>query len=602
MSPEHVKSFLTYYLQNLSERTRREKAGTKWGIDWVVYNIGLARFGKPVRLPFLRHGAEGFPKSKTEAEFGIDVAFVSDDGSELVVFVLKDEPLTNSTWTAHDFDRDLRMAMTPDLSATGLEQVTRVTIILAYNKDENKNGVEAYDRFVAAAPTTVGDEVTLHFVRWNLSELVVQTIQHLLSPSIVPERFFGQLSYLAAQVADFTHGSDRWDQQLIPNWNRFLNDVLAESDGTRAAELIPVSLIILREHATPNPSQETGWIDLIEWAAVALWKAEMQRQDKAFRDVVLRFWDDFYTPELERFYRTHMPALSVENSIDQLAAATAVGTIAAAQVAYWHLARIGLLSLAWADRAAKPGANAEGYRRRLGEVANWLVMLMNANESVFRPVLDIEHIQLFLMFETLRNAGRPQDMAAIIEALEARLFLRRVDDGVLPFIDGGNSLENVFEQVATRPQESLIGDESSYFVLTLIEICCALDLPVRDELLGRIHRHLVLGAFDAGESGDRTPLDLISWIPPIDWAREALQGRATGEGVAVHRFGDTRDVTGAEIFEAVQRTVAEMRKVSDFVLPDTIPLAALLLSALKHRTPLPPELWRRVVFPQSPIA
>jgi hypothetical protein len=169
MNPEHVKSFVTYYLQNLSERTRREKTGTKWGIDWIAYNIGLARFGKTVRLPFLRHGSGGFPKSKTEAEFGIDVAFVSEDGSELIVFVLKDEPLTNTTWTANGFDRDLRMAITPDLGAPDLEHVTRVTITLAYNKDDNQNGIEIYDRFVAAAPTTVGDKVALHFVRWNLS-------------------------------------------------------------------------------------------------------------------------------------------------------------------------------------------------------------------------------------------------------------------------------------------------------------------------------------------------------------------------------------------------------------------------------------------------
>ena len=59
MSPESVKSFVTYYLQNLLERTRRERTGTKWGIDWIAYSIGLARFGKAVRLPFLRHGAEG---------------------------------------------------------------------------------------------------------------------------------------------------------------------------------------------------------------------------------------------------------------------------------------------------------------------------------------------------------------------------------------------------------------------------------------------------------------------------------------------------------------------------------------------------------------
>jgi hypothetical protein len=593
MSPEHVKSFVTYYLQNLSERTRREKTGTKWGIDWIAYNIGLARFGKTVRLPFLRHGSEGFPKSKTEAEFGIDVAFVSEDGSELIVFVLKDEPLTNTTWTANGFDRDLRMAITPDLSAPGLEHVTRVTITLAYNKDDNQNGIEIYDRFVAAAPTTVGDKVALHFVRWNLSELVAQTIQYLLSPSIVPERFFGQLSYLAAQVADFAHGSDRWEQQLIPNWKRFLNDVLAETDGTRAAELFPVSLIILREHATPNPSQETGWIDLIEWAAVALWKSQMQRQDREFHDAVLRFWDDFYIQELERFYRAHMPALSVEHSIDQLAAATSVGAIAAAQVAYWHVARIGLLSVALADRSAKAGGNTEECRRRLNDVANWLVMLVNANESVLRPVLDIEHIQLFLMFETLRNSGRTQDMAAIVGPLEAKLYLRRISDGGLPFIDGGNSLERVFEQVATRPPEPLINSDSSYFVLALLEICCSLELPARDEVLGRIHRHLVLGTFDVGEPGDRKPLDLVSWIPPLDWAQHVLDGRESGEGVAVHRFGDTRDVTGAQVFDALQRTVGEMRKVEEFVLPESVPLAALILAALRHRTPVPPELWRR---------
>jgi hypothetical protein len=168
MNPGHVKSFVTYYIQNLSERTRRERAGTKWGIDWIAYNIGLARFGKPMRLPFLRHGTAGFPKSKTEAEFGVDVAFVSGDGTELVVFVLKDEPLTNKTWTANDFERDLRMAMTPDLSADGLEDAKTVTVILAYNKDDHQNGIVAYDRFVAAAPSKVGDQVELRFARWTL--------------------------------------------------------------------------------------------------------------------------------------------------------------------------------------------------------------------------------------------------------------------------------------------------------------------------------------------------------------------------------------------------------------------------------------------------
>ena len=228
----------------------------------MVYNLGLARFGKPVRLPFLRGGDSGFPKSKVEAEFGIDLAFLSEDALHLTIFVLKDEPLTNTTWTRNDFDRDLRMAMTPDLNAEGLEDVAAVTVILAYNKDDQQNGIEVYNRFVATAPNSLRNGIALRFWRWNLSELVEQTTGHALSPALLPERFFGQLSYLSAQAADFPHGSDAWTQQLVPNWRRFIDDVLAETTGVRVSALIPVALIILRQQAESNESIETGWIDL----------------------------------------------------------------------------------------------------------------------------------------------------------------------------------------------------------------------------------------------------------------------------------------------------------------------------------------------------
>ena len=81
-------------------------------------------------------------------------------------------------------------------------------------------------------------------------------------------------------------------------------------------------------------------------------------------------------------------------------------------------------------------------------------------------------------------------------------------------------------------------------------MCCAFDQPIRDELLSKVHRHLVLGAVDIGDPGDRTPLDLVSWIPPQDWAQKVLSGPVRdGEGVAVHRFADTRDASGTHIFE-----------------------------------------------------
>jgi hypothetical protein len=603
MNPEAIKSFVTYYLQSLHERTRREKSGPKWGIDWVAYNIGLAKFGKPVRLPFLRSGDEGYPKTKVEAEFGIDVAFLSGDGRHLVIFVLKDEPLTNKNWTRNDFDGDLRRAMFPDLSADGLEDVASVTVILAYNKDDEQNGIELYDRLVSDAPTKLRDGLPLNFVRWNLAELVEQTIQNVLSPSLLPERFFGQLSYLAAQVADFTHGSDAWERQLIPNWKRFVDDVLQESGGARGPALIPVVLIILRQHAQNNPSFETGWIDLVEWAAIALWNVYAIRSgssDRAVTDAIERFWTDFYIAEVDRFYRAHIEDLGTEQAIDQLARGAYVGAIAASHVAYWHLGRLGLLSLHLAELADSGDADMERSRReRLEEIANWTAMLANANVSVFRPVLDIQHIEIFLLVEAWRNAGRVAETAALLQNLQARLYLRRLGHSDLPFLDGANSFENVFEQLATRPKDSLVLSASSFFVLMLLELCCLLPDESRNTLIALIHRRLVLGALDQGDPGDRQPLDLMSWIPPTDWVQKVFRGDVEGESVAVPRFADSRDATAADILAGMRRVVAEMRTVSPIQLPAEIPLAAAILASLRYGTPLPPELWRRFAFPRT---
>ena len=78
MNTDLQKSFVTYYLESLHERTRQEKNGAKWGLDWVIYNLGFALFGKPVRLPFIRGATGEYAKTKSEAEFGVDVAFLSE--------------------------------------------------------------------------------------------------------------------------------------------------------------------------------------------------------------------------------------------------------------------------------------------------------------------------------------------------------------------------------------------------------------------------------------------------------------------------------------------------------------------------------------------
>src|SRR5436305_10208499 len=83
MSDDFKTSFLTYYIQSLGERTRQEKRGTKFGFDWIIYNLALAEDWTPHRLPFLRAGGSATSTPKSEAEFGIDLAFVSPDQQTL---------------------------------------------------------------------------------------------------------------------------------------------------------------------------------------------------------------------------------------------------------------------------------------------------------------------------------------------------------------------------------------------------------------------------------------------------------------------------------------------------------------------------------------
>ena len=139
MTPGLDKVFVTTYLASLKERTRNEKAGVKWGIDWVVYNLGQVLYGKPVRLPFLRQPDPTKLKAKAEAEFGVDLSFISADGKTITIFVLKDEELTNKTWINNGFFEDLSKAITPDLTVVGMEGVTAVQVILAHNSDEQAN-------------------------------------------------------------------------------------------------------------------------------------------------------------------------------------------------------------------------------------------------------------------------------------------------------------------------------------------------------------------------------------------------------------------------------------------------------------------------------
>jgi hypothetical protein len=605
MTTDLKTSFLTYYIHSLAERTRVEKTGTKFGFDWIIYNLGLAVDWTPHRLPFLRGSASEISKTKSENEFGIDLAFLSADKHRVTVFVLKDEVLKSSNWTSHGFDSDLRRAAAPDLSSEEMREVTEVCVVLAYNKDEDQAGIELYDRLTASLGTKVGDNASLRFERWNLTHIVAQVSDHLLSASLLPQSFFSQFSYLCAQFGDFQHGSEEWTRQLIPSWRRFLDDLLKGDPDERAVRLLPVALIILREHGTSNPTAGTGWIDLMEWAVLASWQVHRTTDKQSVRQAIQQMWVNLYLIELEKYYRAQAANLAVEGSLDKHIAGGFVDTVASAVVAHWHVARLGILALALSeilpadteDQAVKRGDG-------LGTVAQWMVALIRANPAARRPLLDIHHIELFLVWRALWQIGAEDEIHTWLVDLQNRLLTRRTGKAELPFLEGNNSLEAVFEHVANGERPYEYCDQSSVFLTCLLELACSVPLEGRDALIEAIHRRLVLAHADCGSPiANCEPIDLMLWVPPVDWGDRILTKSLAdqGECITVSLFSPFpgSEANDAILFERIARFVEQTRAHRPFDLPEHLPASVIVLACLKHCSPLPPELWRLSIFEHS---
>jgi hypothetical protein len=107
----------------------------------------------------------------------------------------------------------------------------------------------------------------------------------------------------------------------------------------------------------------------------------------------------------------------------------------------------------------------------------------------------------------------------------------------------------------------------------------------------------VLGAFDEGDPGKNTPLDLISWIAPADWDPKVFEGDIEGgEVVSTRPFSESRDATGKQLHDSVMNFVRQTNAASKLKFARNTPVAALVLASLRHGSALPPELWRKVIF------
>ena len=593
-------SFLTEYILSLAERTRWEKVEIKLGFDHLIYNLALSKDWQPARLSFLRQNVDGKITSKSEAEFGVDSAFINSLGTELYVFVLKDEALTNSNWTKHGFDTDIRMAACPDIEMPGFDKIRMVKIILAYNKDEDSNGIELYNRLVNSLGKSIGDHISLVFERWNISMIVGEVKNHLMSPGLMPLHLSREFTELCMEVKNCDYGTKAWDDRVVADWKKFLNSLLANPLDIRKINLIPVSLFILHNYRKDDPNSYAGWLDLTEYAIIAIWNSYQSANHdgcnlNGIRYVIERITVELYLAELTRYVNQISAVINIEHGFGN----TGKGRLSIVNdpyVTYWHTSRLAILAIGCRDFSIRDSSHI------IMNLSKLVAVCMSTNPSIFRPLIDLNHIDLFLIWWLLLQLDQQKHIYTWLSQLESRLTIRRSrHNHDVPFIESGNRIELVAEYIATSNRPPEYTDTSSYLVLMLLEMCFYLGQQERDELLERYYRRVVIGIGDDGNRISDYCLDLLSWVPPEDWARRILVEKVDdGIGIAAHNFSAVGD-SQFSLAERIQNFIKETRIQYPWQLPKSAPYCVIILACLKHGSPLPPEYWRSIIFPQTNV-
>ncbi|MHB9012417.1 MAG: hypothetical protein ACYC49_09390 [Ignavibacteriaceae bacterium] len=595
------KSFINNYILSLKERTRNEKKGLQLGFDWIIYNLGIAKNWIPTNLPFFRSISDKDFITKTGAQFGIDMAFLA--GNELIIFVLKDEELNNKNWIKNNFDSDLRMASTPELTSYN-NKIEKIKIILAYNKDEDDNGVQLYNNLISALPKKIYEDKEINYERWNLSKIVEQVNDNLITPDLLPQHLSALLNYICGQVNDLEYGSEEWENILLPNWKNFLNILLSDNIDEKKLRLIPVSLYIIYNYKKDAPSSYSGWIDLIEWALLAVWNLWNDIQDPSLKQLILlELWHSFYLAELEIYLLANQELFNTEHGISTRVGIGNLGALNDAYLAYWLIGRIGILHFGMQELLPpEERPNSELFGKLVERSNNWINNLLRNNPAAYRPLIDLHHIELYLIWLIIYQSDNKKFLKEWFYTLEARLMVRRIGMPSLPFIEGRNRYELVAEYAAThstlqkKPEDFV--DMSSYLLLMIIELTFSLNEDDREELLEKYYNHLVLGHWDDGKPFYEKieEIDLQSWVPPDDWTKRIFKSPVT-DGIAESTQNFHFPEEG-KLSDKIKSFINNSTKQFPDKMEISVPLSSLILACIKNKSPLPPLFWRGTIFPE----
>lgn len=589
-----MNNFLREYIQSLKEDGE---------LDWVIANIGIAKGWSVLRLPFGRAENGKIKLKKGESEFGIDLSFFSDgDHKELVLVALKDERLTSGTWKSENIQNDLLEAMSVPLDRKPYETVERVILIFGHNKDENRDGKEAYERFAGQyrfnETRTDEKRIPVHHERWNLERICEEIETNVFTADILPRQFSGGLHYLCSQIKDFNFGTTNWEQITQPTWVQLLKSIMEIEKVERAILTINFCLSLLKKEFDQKNGSERispGYIDLYESALlVAAHKCE--GKVNLYNQTRIG-----YFAVMHSYFQQNVEVFKCPDAFDQ-PSFMGLTAIRSAHLAFWNMGRLSLFIRLMREIQSELSVQElrPSFQHEIEHWVNLLIISLMNNDAIFRPLIDLHHIELFLIWSVMLHEGKIQHIHEWLQKLTQFLAVRRGPKQVwrLPFIESYSRMDMVAEFAVTRERPIGFKDQTSYLVMMLIELSSILPPDQHKEIVLKIVSSVVMPSSEKNQEQDgEEPLRLVSWAAPENWATEILKGgmARTGTLKVVGCYGSTAEEVADELIE----TAWNVRMKGD--TPDMFGESPVMqiLASIRHRSPLPPAFWRKAVADQD---
>ncbi len=583
-----MNNFLREYLQSLKEDGE---------LDWVIANIGIAKGWSVLRLPFGRSENGKIKLKKGESEFGIDLSFFADnDRKELVIVALKDERLTSVTWKKENIQNDLLEAISVPLERKPYQKVEQIVLIFAHNKDENRDGDEAYERFASQhrfnETRTDGTRVPVRHERWNLERICYEIETNIFTADILPRQFTGALHYLCSQIKEFEFGSTKWVQITQPTWTHLVKSVLKTENRDRAILTINFCLSVIKLAFDEKPHSNgisPGYIDLYELGMLAAshiceGKVELYNQTRLG-----------YFEVLQSYFQENVAVFRCPDAFDQ-ASFMGLTAIRSAHLAFWNMGRLALfIRLMYEIQGELPSQELKSaFRPEIDHWVNLLIVSLMNNDAIFRPLIDLHHIELYLIWSVMIHEGKIPDIHEWLQKLTQFLAVRRSPNQVweLPFIESYSRMDLVAEFAVTQQRPIGFMDQTSYLVMMLVELSSILPPEQHREIVVEIVSSIVMPSIVLKEKHEAVePLKLVSWAPPANWATEILNGGMAREGTlkVVAWYGRTTEEIADELIETVRNARLKSDSIDAFGESPVIQI----LASVRYRSPLPPVFWRR---------